>query len=78
MYNKALEYHRKSEEINNRINNRIGLAIDYQNIGWLYSNMLDYEKALEYHEKSLQEYNRLNEESGIARENSYIGLTLSR
>jgi tetratricopeptide (TPR) repeat protein len=78
IYNKALEYHRISEEINNRIDNRIGLARDYQNIGWLYSNMLDYEKALEYHEKSLQEYNRLNDKSGIARENSYIGLTLSR
>lgn len=78
VYNKALEYHRKSEEINNIIYNRIGLATDYQNIGWLYSNMLDYEKALEYHQKSLQEYNQLNDESGIARENSYIGLTLSR
>ena len=78
IYNKALEFHRKSEEINNRTNNRIGIARDYQNIGWLYSNMLDYEMALEYHEKSLNEYIKLNNESGIARENSYIGLTLSK
>ena len=78
IYNKALEFHRKSEEINNRTNNRIGIARDYQNIGWLYSNMRDYKKAFEYHEKALHEYTELNDESGIAREHSYIGLTLSK
>ena len=78
IYNKALEYHEKSNHVNKRINNRAAIAKDYLNIGWLYSNLHDYKKALEYHTQALSEYQQLNDKPGIARENSYVGLTLSK
>ena len=78
IYNKALEYHKKSNDINRALNNRSGLAKDYLNIGWLYSKLHDYKQALEYHSRALGEYQQLNDKSGIARENSYMGLALSK
>ncbi len=81
VYNKALEYHKRSEKINEVTNDndsKVRLGRDYQNIGWLFSNLRVFDRALEYHEKALSEYTRLNSHAGIARENSYIGLTLSK
>jgi tetratricopeptide (TPR) repeat protein len=78
IYNKALEYHEKSNHVNKTLNNRAGIAKDYLNIGWVYSNLHDYKKALEYHTLALSEYQQLKDKLGIARENSYIGLTLSK
>ena len=81
IYNKALEYHRKSEQINNTLNDndsKIRLVRDHQNIGWIFSNLRNFDQALYYHNKALEEYQQLNNGSGIARQYSYIGLTLSK
>ena len=78
VYNRALECHQRSYEINKALNNRAGIAWDYQNIGWLYSRLREFTNALEYHYKSLMEYQKLGDKAGIARENSYIGLALSK
>ena len=81
LYNKALEYHKRSEKINTVTNDndsKARLGRDYQNIGWLFSNLRIFDRALEYHEKALSEYTQLKSHAGIARENSYLGLTLSK
>jgi len=78
---KALEYHKKSEGLNKSLidnGSKVRVARDYQNIGWVYSNLRELDQALENHYKSLHEYREINDEAGTARENSYIGCTLSK
>jgi tetratricopeptide (TPR) repeat protein len=77
IYNKALEYHKKSNDINKTLDDKAGLARDYLNIGWLFSKLHDYKQALEYHTYALNEYQQLNSKTGMAREFSYIGSALS-
>jgi tetratricopeptide (TPR) repeat protein len=77
IYNKALDFHKKSKDINKTLGDKSALAKDYSNIGWIYSKLYDPKKALEYHNYALNEYKQLNDATGMAREFSYIGLALS-
>lgn len=59
----ALEYHFKSETINQKMNLRRGLASNYNDIGIIYKTMGEFENALEYYRKS----NAICTEMGLTR-----------
>ena len=50
---KAIEYYKRSLEINLKIHNLPGQAMLYNNIGIIYKNKGDYTKAIDFYNKSL-------------------------
>ena len=41
-YHKALEYHNKAREIDESLNDKVGMAKDYSNIGIVYYDLGEY------------------------------------
>ncbi|WP_405564055.1 tetratricopeptide repeat protein [Polaribacter sp. Asnod6-C07] len=63
-YDLAIERFKKSQEIEKSINNELGLAINYQNIGYAKDAQGKTEEALGYFEKSLAINNKINNTFG--------------
>ena len=60
-YELALDRFEESIEIQKELNDKRGLAINHQNIGFAHKNIGDFELALKNYQKSL-EYNTLNKD----------------
>jgi sensor histidine kinase YesM len=71
-YDLAIERFKKSQEIERSINNELGLAINYQNIGYAKDAQGKTEEALDYFQKSLNINNRINNVFGIIICNSSV------
>ncbi|MDA3816616.1 MAG: tetratricopeptide repeat protein [Prolixibacteraceae bacterium] len=63
---KALEVFGQTLEIEKKINNHLGMAINYHNIGYAYDVMGETDKALSYFLLSLQQNEIINSEVGKA------------
>ena len=63
-YDLAIERFKKSQEIERSINNELGLAINYQNIGYAKEAQGKTEEALEYFKKSIDINTRINNTFG--------------
>ena len=71
---KALDYHNKAREIDESLNDKVGMAKDYTNIGIVYYNLGEYHKALDYHNKAREIHESLNDKVGMAKDYGNIGL----
>jgi len=69
---KALEYYNKALEIQERINDKMGIAYSLNNIGYVYNNLNDVPQALEYFHKSLKIQEEISDKYGLAV--SYINI----
>ena len=69
----ALEKFKESLELEKQINNYLGLAINYQNIGGIHEKKSNYKKALENYLMSLNYNKKINSELGILICNNSIG-----
>jgi len=63
-YDLAIERFKKSQEIERSIDNQLGLAINYQNIGYAKDAQGKIEEALEYFEKSIAINNKITNTFG--------------
>lgn len=59
-YDLAIDRFKRSQEIERSINNTLGLAINYQNIGYAKDAQGKTEEALKYFEKSITINNKIN------------------
>lgn len=64
-YDLAIERFKKSQKIERTINNKLGLAINYQNIGYANDAKGKIDEALSYFKKSLSINEKLNNIYGI-------------
>lgn len=62
----ALEYGKRSLDIHIPLNDRVGLAKDYKNIGNVLGNMGKIQEAIESHNKALEIDKELNDRVGLA------------
>ena len=53
-YDDALKYHNKALEIDEELNDRVGMAKNYNNIGLVYYGKGQYDDALTYYNKALE------------------------
>ena len=73
-YQQALDYHNKALETNEDLNDRVGMAKDYNNIGTVYFSIMgNYQQALDYHNKALETNEDLNGRVGMAKDYNNIG-----
>ncbi|PQJ80050.1 tetratricopeptide repeat protein [Polaribacter porphyrae] len=63
-YDLAIERFKKSQEIERSINNELGLAINYQNIGYAKDAQGKTKEALSYFQKSITINNKINNTYG--------------
>ena len=70
---KCIEYYLQAEEIFLDINNTLGLAKTYTNIGAAYRLLAEYKKSLDYMDKGRRLYEELGEELGVAANTGNIG-----
>lgn len=75
---KALEVFRQTLVIERRLNNGLGLAINYQNIGYAHNALGRPDSALFYYKKSLQENELVNSYVGQSICHNSIGELLLR
>jgi tetratricopeptide (TPR) repeat protein/predicted regulator of Ras-like GTPase activity (Roadblock/LC7/MglB family) len=75
-YDKALESYEKCLRMQERIDDREGLAIALGNIGVVHADMGEPDRALEFYEKSLREEEKIGNQEGIAATLNNIGLVL--
>jgi tetratricopeptide (TPR) repeat protein len=78
IYGKALEFHNKALAINEHLQDRVGMAKDYGNIGNVLHERGNYDQALEYHKKSLAIYEELQDKVGMATAFGNIGIVLDK
>jgi len=76
-YEKALEYHRKSLEINQELNFKLGMSVNYNNIGNVYFSLKQYKSATENYLKSLEIKKEIHDDFGIAANLNNLGLIFS-
>ena len=69
----ALQYFQRSLKIEKKINNELGLAINYQNIGGIFEKKNDLETALKNYKQSLFYNEKINSEIGRLICNNSIG-----
>jgi tetratricopeptide (TPR) repeat protein len=72
----ALEYGKTSLGIHSQINDRVGVAADYGNIGLVLGDMGKNEEALESHNKSLEINKKLNDRVELAKNYYNISFVL--
>ena len=77
MFSKALDYHNSALEIDESLNDRVGMGRDYTNIGIVLLNMGYYQKALDYHNKALDIREELNDRVGMGMTYTNIGNVLT-
>ena len=63
-YNLALNEFEKSIEISKELNNELGLAINYENIGFAQEKLLLFDEAIENYKKSLEVNESINSTRG--------------
>ena len=63
-YPQALNYHNKALEIHENLNDRVGMAIDYANIGFVLKELNKRKEALESVENGLNILLELEKETG--------------
>ena len=73
-YEKSLQYHEKALEIYKELNERVGMATDYNDIGAVYRKKGQLDKALKYNVKALEIHEELNSRVGMARDYNDIGM----
>lgn len=61
---KALEVFNKTLKIEKSLQNHLGMAINFQNIGYAYEAMENFEVALEYYKKSLDQNQLISSDVG--------------
>ncbi len=71
---KALSYHKKSLDSNQKRNDRLGMAGDYSNIGIIFKNMGNQDEAMNSSRQALEIHEDLNDMSSMARDYDNIGL----
>jgi tetratricopeptide (TPR) repeat protein len=76
LLSKALGYHRRSIGVHEKLNDRVGLASDYKNIGNVLRGMGRYQEALDSHNNALKIHEKLNDKAGMANDYSNIGVVL--
>ncbi len=64
-YEEAISYFKQVLDINEKLNNKKGLMVVYNNIGMIYSDLEQFNNALPYLEKGLQLSRELSEKEGI-------------
>ena len=62
---KALDYYKKSLEIDKKLSNRIGESATYHNMGALYESQMDISNAIKSYNKSLKIKEELDDQLGI-------------
>jgi class 3 adenylate cyclase len=70
---KCIEYYLQAEEIFLDINNTLGLAKTYTNIGAAFRLLAEYKKSLDYMDKGRRLYEELGDELGVAANTGNIG-----
>ena len=63
-YDLALKHFKDALVIEKKMDNRLGMAINYQNIGSIYESKKDLDNALNYYEKSLALNESINSDIG--------------
>ena len=63
-YNQALDYHKKALEIHEGLNDRVGMAEDYANIGVVLKKLNKSKEAVETVDKGLDILHELKERTG--------------
>lgn len=76
LYDKAFDLHLEALDVFKTLNDSVGIAYTYANIGNVYYFFQEYEKALEYHFKGLLLKEYLNDEPQIAYSQNAIGMVL--
>lgn len=61
---RALNVFYRTLEMERALKNKLGMAINYQNIGFCYEELNDLSKALSYYNKSLEENKKINSDVG--------------
>ncbi len=74
-YKKALDYYNKSLAIKKKQEDKIGIALLYNNFGTLYAELEDYNKALQYFNRSYLLYDEMNSITGLVMVNQNMGKT---
>ncbi|MES2838169.1 MAG: tetratricopeptide repeat protein [Bacteroidota bacterium] len=69
----ALEYYKKSLDIDLQIDDKQGVAACYNNIGYLYRIQGENLKAIEFYEKSLKIKEKLGDKYGVANSLNNLG-----
>ena len=70
----ALELYHQSLNINQGLNNKVGMSITFNDLGTIYFNQGEVNKALEYFEKSLNIQHEVGDKLGEANSLNNIGL----
>jgi len=74
-FSNSLEYYTKALDINQEINNKEAIGINYGNLGRVYKDFFsDYFKALEFYSKALQINQEIGNKQGISRHYTNIGI----
>ena len=66
IFSKSLEYGKRSLGIHEELNDTVGMAGDYKNIGIVLWNMGRLEEALDNHNKAVEIDKELNDTVGMA------------
>jgi len=77
-YPRAMDYYLKALIIDEKLENREGIARHISNIGSVYLNTGDYPKALDHYFKSLKMNKKLGNEKSVARNLSNIGIVYDK
>jgi parallel beta-helix repeat protein len=64
-YGKAVEYHKRSLEIREKLNDRLGMAKSLKDLGMVYQEKQEFENALNYYKKSLTIFEKHFNNQGI-------------
>jgi tetratricopeptide (TPR) repeat protein len=78
MLTTAHKYHEKALAIHEELNDKVGLALDYRNIGIGLRKMGNLKEALGYHKKALAIHEELNDKVGIAGDYANIGIVFRK
>jgi tetratricopeptide (TPR) repeat protein len=69
----ALQYYKRSLDLHKKLNDRVGMAGDYKDIGLVLWNMGNYKEALDYHNKALDIDKQVSDRTRMAADYKAIG-----
>ena len=72
-YKTALKLYNEALQLKKSMEDKVGIALLYNNLGTLYANMEDNSKALEYFNSSLKIYNESGVSTGVVMVNYNLG-----
>ena len=73
-YDEALTFLLNALEIDEELNDRLGMAINYARIGEVYRDKGLYEEAINYHKKALVIHEELNDRVNLALDHHLLSL----